>query len=62
MHKLHSGGQLPGVPEGPYEIETVSDGLVNREWDSVVPGEVYCAELVPRFGATVTVVVLVEGV
>ena len=60
VHKLHSGSQLPGVPGGSYGIETVSDGLVNREWDSVVPGAVYCAELVPRFGATVTEVVLVE--
>jgi len=60
VHRLHTGSQIPGVPEGSYGIETVSDGLVNREWDSVVPGEVYCVELAPRFGATVTEVVLVE--
>ena len=60
VHKLHIGSQLPGVPAGPYWFETVSDGLINREWDSGVPGEVYCAELTPRFGATVTEVVLVE--
>ncbi len=45
VHKLEIGSQLPGIPAGMYRFETVSDGLVNREWDSVVPGEVYCAEL-----------------
>ena len=65
VHKLHSGSQLPGVPAGKYRIETVSDGLVNREWDSVVPGEVYCAELrrqwaVSGWDDTVTELVLVE--
>ena len=45
VHKLNIGSQLPDIPTGMYRIETVSDGLVNREWNSVVPGEVYCAEL-----------------
>lgn len=63
VHKLHSGSQLPGVPEGHYRIETVSDGFVNRKWDSVVPGEVYCAELRGQWavwGWEVTEVVLIE--
>ncbi len=65
VHKLNIGGQLPDIPPGMYRIETVSDGLVNREWDSVVPGEVYCAELRRQTSVwgsddTVTGVVLIE--
>ena len=65
VHKLHIGSQLPGIPACKYRIETVSDGLVNRQWDSVVPGEVYCAELrrqwaVSGWDYTVTGVVLIE--
>ncbi len=65
VHKLEIGSQLPDIPAGMYRIGTVSDGLVNREWDSVVPGEVYCAELRRQRGVsgwddTVTEVVLIE--
>ena len=65
VHKLHSGSQLPGIPAGKYRIETVSDGLVNRGWNSVGPGEVYCAELrrqwaVSGWDDTVTELMLVE--
>ena len=45
VHKLNIWSQLPDIPAGMYRFETVSNGLVNREWDSVVQGEVYCAEL-----------------
>lgn len=65
VHKLNIGSQLPEIPAGMYRIETVADGLVNRAWDSVVPGEIYCAELrrqtaVWGWDDTVTGVVLVE--
>ncbi|MCH8087119.1 MAG: hypothetical protein IIC81_04615, partial [Chloroflexi bacterium] len=65
VHKLEIGGQLPDIPAGMYRIHTVADGLVNREWDSVVPGEVYCAELrsqwaVSGWDNTVTGVILIQ--
>ena len=65
VHKLNIGSQLPEIPAGMYRFETVADGLVNREWDSVVAGEVYCSELRRQMSVwgsddTVTGVVLVE--
>ena len=60
FHQMNSGTQLPGISAGKFWIETVSDGLVNREWDSVVPGEVYCTEIVARLITEVTKVMLVE--
>ena len=60
FHRMNSETQLPGIPAGTFWIETVSDGLVNREWDSVVPGAVYCAELISRNIDTATEVMLVE--
>lgn len=60
MHKLHIGSQLPAIPADHYRFETVPSGLVNREWDSVVPGQVYCAELTSRFDQTTVYAVLVE--
>ncbi|MCH8296884.1 MAG: hypothetical protein IH873_02345 [Chloroflexi bacterium] len=65
VHKLNIGSQLPDIPAGMYRFETVADGLVNREWDSVVAGEVYCSELRRQMSVwgsddTVTGVVLVE--
>lgn len=65
VHRLHIGSQLPDIPAGKYRIETVSGGLVNREWDSVVAGNVHCAELRPQWAVsgwddTVSGVVLIE--
>ncbi len=65
VHKVNIGSQLPNIPAGKYRVETVADGLVNRKWDSVVPGEVYCAELHRQTSVwgsddTVTGVVLIE--
>ena len=60
FHQMNSGTQVPGIPAGKFRIETVSDGLVNREWDSVVPGEVYCAELNSTNINTATEVMLIE--
>ena len=65
VHKLEIGSQLPDIPAGMYRFETVADGIANREWDSVVPGEVYCAELRRQTSVwgsddTVTGVVLIE--
>ncbi len=65
VHKLEIGSQLPDIPAGMYRISTVAEGIVNREWGSVVPGEVYCAEVrrqtaVSGWDDTVTGVVLIE--
>ena len=65
VHKLEIGSRLPDIPAGMCRFETVSDGPVNREWDSVVPGDVYCAEVRRQWAVsgsdyTVTGVVLIE--
>ena len=45
IHIISVGNNTFGLDYGQYRIPTVSDGLVNRRWDSVVPGSTYCAEL-----------------
>lgn len=44
-HIISVGNNTFGLDYGQYAIHTVSEGLVNRNWDSVVPGPTYCAEL-----------------
>ena len=44
MHGIVAGNNTFGLDHGVYHYPTVSDGLVNRRWDSVKPGHTYCAE------------------
>ena len=45
IHTIVVGNNTFGLDYGQYSYPTVSDGLVNRRWDSVKPGYIYCAEL-----------------
>ena len=65
VHKLNVGSQLPDIQAGMYQFKTTADVIVNREWVSVVPGQVYCNELRRQTSVwgsddTVTGVVLME--
>ena len=44
IHVLKVGNNTFGLDYGGYQIATVSEGSVNRRWDSVEPGHAYCAE------------------
>ena len=44
-HIFYIGDFTPSVPAGRYRIPVVSSGFVNRRWDEVVPGAIYCSEL-----------------
>ena len=44
VHILSVGNNTFGLDYGQYQIPTVSDGLVNRRWDSIKTGHTYCAE------------------
>jgi hypothetical protein len=44
IHILSVGNNTFGLDYGQYQISTVSEGLVNRRWDAIKPGDVYCAE------------------
>ena len=44
VHILSVGNDTFGLEYGQYQIPTVSDGLVNRRWDSIKTGHTYCAE------------------
>jgi hypothetical protein len=44
VHILSVGNNTFGLNYGQYQIPTVSEGLVNRRWDAIKPGDVYCAE------------------
>ena len=45
MHTIAVGNNTFGLDYGQYSYTTVSDGRVNRRWDSVKPGNLYCTEL-----------------
>jgi hypothetical protein len=45
MHTIVVGNNIFGLDYGQYSYSIVSDGLVNRPWDSVKPGHIYCSEL-----------------
>jgi hypothetical protein len=45
MHTIAVGNNTFGLDYGQYSYTTVSDGLVNRPWDSIKPGNTYCIEL-----------------
>jgi hypothetical protein len=44
VHIFSVGNHTFGLNYGQYQIPTVSEGLVNRRWDAIKPGDVYCAE------------------
>jgi hypothetical protein len=44
VHILSVGNNTFGLNYGQYQITTVSEGLVNRRWDAIKPGNVYCSE------------------
>jgi hypothetical protein len=44
VHILSVGNNTFGLNYGQYQIPTISEGVVNRRWDAIKPGDVYCAE------------------
>ena len=44
-HTIAVGNNTFGLDYGQYSYITVPEGLVNRPWDSVKPGDIYCTEL-----------------
>ena len=46
VHTLSVGNNTFGLDYGGYHIATVSEGLVNRRWDSIKPGDTYCSEFI----------------
>ena len=64
-HIFYIGDFTQSVPAGRYRIPTVSSGFVNRRWDEVVPGAIYCSELTEQtsmygWNEYISQVVLVE--
>lgn len=45
VHVISVGNNTFGLDYGQHRISTVSEGLVNRRWDSIQPGKTYCSEL-----------------
>ena len=44
-HRMTVGTRVPNLERGQYRFVYQDNGLVNRRWDEVVPGDVYCVEL-----------------
>lgn len=44
-HRMTVGTRVPGLERGQYRFVYQDSGLVNRRWDEVVSGDVYCVAL-----------------
>ena len=44
-HRMTVGNTIFGMEYGQFSYTYRDSGLVNRRWDSVMPGEVYCVEI-----------------
>ena len=49
IHTIAVGNNTFGLDYGQYSYSIVADGQVNRRWDSVKPGNIYCTELIESY-------------